>query len=60
VTVVEVPPTGLGLVTHLDPSSRVLEERYEDIRRELAGLTYDRLALDLVPAKWERVKALLR
>ena len=66
VVVVEVPPTGLGLVTLLDPSSRVLEERYDEICGRFADLGYDEVApakrerLNLVPADRDVVKLLSR
>ena len=65
VVVVDVPPTGLGLVTHLDPTSRVLEERYDEIRRQLADLGYDEIAdakeerLNLVPPDRSLIRAIL-
>jgi len=65
VAVVDVPPTGLGLVTRLDPASTVLEDRSEEIHRRLAALGYDEVApvkretLNLVPPDRERVQAVL-
>ena len=65
VVVVEVPPTGLGIVTHLDPASRVLEERYDEIRERFADVGYDQVAhskrekLNLVPADWNTVESIL-
>jgi Methyltransferase domain len=61
VAVVDVPPSGLGVITRLDPRSRVLEDRYEDLRNELIGLDYDWLErdrkriLNLIPNDWEAV-----
>jgi hypothetical protein len=65
VVVVRVPPTGLGLVMHLDPASRVLGERYDAICRELADMGYDEVAsskadkLNLVAPNWTRVRSIL-
>jgi hypothetical protein len=59
------PPTGLGLITHLDPASTVLRERLPQLIAE--GLTVDFSsiaprrpeALNLVPYDWPRVRQLL-
>ena len=65
VAVVEVPPTGLGIVTNLDPSSRVLEDRYDEILERFATIGYDYVAeakterLNLVPGNWEAIHRLL-
>ena len=65
VVVVEVPPTGLGLVTCLDPTSTVLEDRYDEINRRLTDLGYDEVAserrvrLNLIPPDRERVRAVV-
>lgn len=36
-------PTGLGLVTNLNPESTILEENYEEIIREFIDLTYENI-----------------
>jgi hypothetical protein len=41
VSLVDCPPTGLVLVTSLDPNSRVLQERYPDIVQEFASVPND-------------------
>jgi hypothetical protein len=59
------PPSGLALVTHLDPHSRVLAERYDSIVRELMVRDYETIAprkaelLNVVPARWPQVDKLL-
>jgi tetratricopeptide (TPR) repeat protein len=59
-------PTGLGVVRGLDPRSRVLEDRLEDIVREFLALDYSTLDSDkavmlaLYPNEWERIKAILQ
>ncbi len=39
VTILDAQPTGLGLITGLDPASTVLTDQYHDIMREFACLT---------------------
>ena len=51
VATVDVAPTGLAIITGLDPGSTVLHDHYDDIVADLAGLTYD----DLVAAGPERL-----
>ena len=59
------PPTGLGLVRRLDPSSRILLERFDEIVRDLGNMPYARLhsrkaeMLNLVSADWDEVCGLL-
>jgi hypothetical protein len=63
---VATAPTGLGLVRGLDPASRVLEEKLDQIVREFLALDYSVLDTDkdaklaLVPNDWERIKAILQ
>ena len=63
---VATAPTGLGVVRGLDPESRVLEEKLDQIVREFLALDYSVLDTDkdaklaLVPNDWERVKAILQ
>jgi tetratricopeptide (TPR) repeat protein len=65
VNVIATAPTGLGVVRGLDPASKVLSERYEDIVSEYLALDYSVLDADqagmlaLYPNDWDRVKALL-
>ncbi len=66
VTTVDVEPTGMAIVSGLDPSNTVLFDRYDEILAELADLEYDDLEavgreamLGLVPGEWERVEPLL-
>jgi hypothetical protein len=59
------PPTGLGLITRLDPSSRVLRDNLDALVAE--GLTLElgqiashkAQALNLFPNDWRRLRALL-
>jgi hypothetical protein len=66
VNVIATAPTGLGVVRRLDPTSRVLGERLEEIEREFLALDYSVLEADkpgmlaLYPNDWERVKAILQ
>jgi tetratricopeptide (TPR) repeat protein len=59
-------PTGLGVARGLDPQSRVLEERFDEIVREFLALDYSVLDSDkagklaLYPNDWERIKAILQ
>lgn len=65
VNVVATAPTGLGVVRGLDPGSRKLEERYDEIVSEFLALDYSVLDSDkpgmlrLVPNDWERIQAIL-
>jgi hypothetical protein len=64
VSVVDVRPTGLGVVRGLDPSDRTLSERYDEICREFMPLPYDHLAdgkaekLNRVPGEWAAISSL--
>jgi hypothetical protein len=59
------PPTGLGLITRLDPTSTVLRTRLPELIA--AGLAMDfssiaqrrAAALNLVPCDWPHVRQLL-
>jgi tetratricopeptide (TPR) repeat protein len=63
---VAAAPTGLGVARGLDPRSRVLEERFDEIVREFLALDYSALDADkagklaLYPNDWERIKAVLQ
>lgn len=65
VDVVDVPPTGLGVVTGLDPGNRVLFDRYEEALERCAAITWEEVAdrkdelFGAVPDDWDRVRALL-
>jgi hypothetical protein len=65
VSVVDVGPTGLGIVTGLDPASRVLEEHLDELEARYVALPYRELdgdkadALNGVPDDWPTVRALL-
>jgi hypothetical protein len=62
---IATPPTGLGIVRRLDPSSRFLEENVERLCEEFLALDYgflerDRAAeLNLFPNDWGKIRALL-
>lgn len=63
---IATPPTGLTLVTGLDPSSRVLTENYEKILAQFNGTPFaavehalDRM-LNVIPNKWSLVQSHLR
>ena len=58
-------PTGLGLITRLDPHSTVLRDRLPDLIEEGMALDFSSIAprrpeaLNLMPYDWERVRHLL-
>ncbi len=63
---IDVEPTGMAIVTGLDPSSRVLFDHYEEIVAEIGQLRYADLdtagrhdLLGLVPADWAEIRARL-
>ena len=59
------PPTGLGLITHLDPASQVLASRLPQLIGEGLTLEFSAIAqrrpeaLNLLPYDWPRVRQLL-
>jgi hypothetical protein len=59
------PPTGLGLITHLDPTSTLLRSRLPQLIAEGLALDFASIAprrpqaLNLVPYDWPRVRQLL-
>ena len=66
VTTVDVEPTGLAIVSGLDPNNTVLFDRYDEIVDELRDLSFDDLqalgrneALNVVNADAETLRALL-
>jgi hypothetical protein len=66
VKVVDAGPTGLGVITGLDPHSRVLEEAYDELVPRYMSLPYSYLdegnkaeLLNLVPNDWDMVRSLL-
>ena len=66
VTTVDVAPTGLAIVSGLDPTNTTLLDDYDAIIDELAGLEFDDLEavgrdemLGVVPGTWDRVEPLL-
>jgi len=66
VTTVDVEPTGLAIVSGLDPSNTILHDEYDAIVDELAGLEFDDLEavgrdemLGVVAGQWDLVEPLL-
>jgi hypothetical protein len=65
ISVVDVPPTGLGLLTSLNPASTVLEDNYAEICARFIGLDYSMLGNDMdhklnrVANEWTLVRELL-
>ena len=64
--VIDVGPTGLGVITGLRRDSRVLEEHYQEIVNEIIDVPYEYLeengkdnVLNRVPANWSRVRTLM-
>jgi hypothetical protein len=59
------PPTGLGLITRLDPTTRSLRERLPALIEEGLSLSFDAIAhskaqaLNLFPNEWGRLRTLL-
>ncbi|HET7767006.1 MAG TPA: tetratricopeptide repeat protein [Burkholderiales bacterium] len=66
VDVIATAPTGLGVIRRLDPGSRVLHDRYQEIVREFLAIDYSALETDkrgmlgLFPNDWERIKTILQ
>jgi hypothetical protein len=62
---VGAPPTGLGVIPNLDPTSRVRAENLDSICAEFRAVGYATIAgrkseaLNLVPNDWRDVQALL-
>ncbi|HTT01540.1 MAG TPA: class I SAM-dependent methyltransferase [Steroidobacteraceae bacterium] len=58
-------PTGLGLITHLDPSSRTLRQNLPALIAEGLSISFDSIAgrkaeaLNLFPNAWDRLRGLL-
>jgi hypothetical protein len=66
VTVVDVPPSGLGLVRGLDRNSTVLADHYDEIVEQYLDLPFSHLeetskaqALNLVANDWDSVRTML-
>lgn len=66
VTTVDVEPTGLAIVSGLDPDNTVLHDDYDAIIEELAGLEFDDLEavgreqmLGVIDGDWRLVEPLL-
>lgn len=65
VTTVDVAPTGITIVTGLDPESKVLASRYDELCAEFVDMPFAELAADqagalnTIPADWEQVRRLL-
>ena len=66
VSTIDVEPTGLAIVSGLDPTNTVLHDDYDAIIEELAGLEFDDLEavgrdemLGVVPGTWDHVEPLL-
>lgn len=66
VSVVDIGPTGLGVVTGLDPRSRRLPDQLDEVVSRYVNLPYDTLEsgdkavlLNRVPADWPTVRSLL-
>jgi hypothetical protein len=65
ITVVDVPESGLGIVRGLDPRSTVLNDRRDEVLRELLPLDVDSLpggiegTLNPVPGDWATLRSVL-
>ena len=66
VSVVDVGPTGLGVIGGLDPSSTVLAARYDEIVERFLSVPFSYLtevgqpqALNRVPNEWNQIRDLL-
>jgi hypothetical protein len=65
VSVVDVPPTGLAIITGLDPTSTVLTDGYAQLTEQYAGLPYSTLSdkasvLNRVENDWSKIFPLLK
>lgn len=64
--VIATPPTGLAIIRHLDPASRVLAERMNKIVEEFMAVDFAVIEgrkaqmLNLYPNEWPRIEELLR
>jgi len=62
---IAAPPTGLGLITHLDPQSRRLEERLPALIEEGLAIDFSTVAdrkpeaFNLISNDWQQVRALI-
>jgi Methyltransferase domain len=65
VATVDVPPTGLGVITNLDPTATQLSAHYDEVCRRYIDMPLTAIerskpdALNRVPDDWYAVKALL-
>jgi len=65
ISVVDVPPTGLGVLTGMNPGSTVLADHYAEITARFVDLDYSAVAddkeeqLNRVPNDWTLVQSLL-
>jgi methyltransferase family protein len=65
VSVVDVPPSGLGVITHLDPSSSELRTRYDELLERFVDMDYAELErgaedkLGIVANDWRVVRRVL-
>jgi hypothetical protein len=60
ISVVEVPPTGLAIITGLDPASTVLADRYDDLVRRYVDAPYATLGdkaatLNRIDNDWSKI-----
>ncbi len=66
VNVIATAPTGLAVIRGLDPDSRVLQERFNEVVREFLAVDYSVLEgnkegmLALYPNDWEKIRAILQ
>jgi methyltransferase family protein len=64
IALLAAPPSGLAVLRGLDPGSRVLAERYDEIVADLKSVPYGALEgrkaemLNLVPGDWETARSL--
>ena len=62
VSAIKTPPTGLGIVTNLDPGSTVLEENFDKIIRDFIPLDFNHLkqnydtTLNAAPNDWAWIR----
>ncbi len=59
ISTIDVAPTGLAVITGLDPSSTTVFDKFAELVSELRALTYDDILpelgqlLNVVPARWD-------
>ncbi|MBF0379661.1 MAG: class I SAM-dependent methyltransferase [Magnetococcales bacterium] len=62
IIIIPAPPSGLAIITRLDPESTLLEKRYNELVEEFQGLTFKEFekirdeSFNLVTNEWETIE----